>query len=647
MADSPNYRVSESSADWGRLESRFSRLSLEGSPPAPAAGTVDSSLIRHIGGHLSEVPIGDPDLDPSDLEIHHDSLLESDAVSANVSSQSTVQEQTPRVPDRYRNIPGGAYLSPDQFMGLRPNIHRRVQSSGHSNDGFQTTQASPKSVTTFDGEEEDIGRLDTPYFTPSHTPSHRSLATEDLDEAAHENYIERVPESLSPWSPHHHHQSQIARGAIEAYNFWHDLYPSERFSFRQGVITESRDDEHTIVSSAIPVINSVDRTESKSSLLVTSAQNLDSTGNSLKDAHGATIGFPSSNYQDFDGDTFRHHHIAEDTGTVPTASTSKSRKRQRQFRKGATGGGNDPDDSGDDHDGDGSDDDDRKGKDAGFFDRASSKRLRCPFFMNDPERFGSIQACSSGLGFMDMPKLKQHLKRIHIQSSRCPRCQIELKTQGDLYVHLRTGQVCEKRDKIDDGRLSQQEWQQIESRKPSDYHLKAKEEKWALLYHALFPYRKSAPSPYDKPIMFYHIEDLLVDAFEEEFIRRGSPTLAAVVDEVKSMIPEVLRRSVAEKSILTDVSSLPGLFVVDVNPEICRTKQKVQSFVQPSVETAAIAADNPINVVPWDPMPSSSGYLPTTDVSYDQQWIADSPNAGENAFVDWDEYWNINHFFDC
>jgi hypothetical protein len=57
-------------------------------------------------------------------------------------------------------------------------------------------------------------------------------------------------------------------------------------------------------------------------------------------------------------------------------------------------------------DGDESDDDTRKRRKLGHPDQAINGRLRCPFYSNNPTKFEKEQACSSGLGFPDMVKLR-------------------------------------------------------------------------------------------------------------------------------------------------------------------------------------------------------------------------------------------------
>jgi hypothetical protein len=72
---------------------------------------------------------------------------------------------------------------------------------------------------------------------------------------------------------------------------------------------------------------------------------------------------------------------------------------------------------------------------------------------------------------------------------------MEMKTRRDLERHLRSDQVCEKREKIQDGRLTAEEWEDTENQKPVDYRHKNVDEKWTLLYISLFPNDTHPPSP--------------------------------------------------------------------------------------------------------------------------------------------------------
>lgn len=90
-------------------------------------------------------------------------------------------------------------------------------------------------------------------------------------------------------------------------------------------------------------------------------------------------------------------YLFHTTGTSQYAQNNGHAKRNRD-------GGKDPDDG---DDSDESDDDDRKNKKARYDDEGPSRRrLRCPFYLKDPKKYGVSQACSSGMGFEDMTRVR-------------------------------------------------------------------------------------------------------------------------------------------------------------------------------------------------------------------------------------------------
>lgn len=181
----------------------------------------------------------------------------------------------------------------------------------------------------------------------------------------------------------------------------------------------------------------------------------------------------------------------------PTKETQQShgnapRKRCQGAEKDLNDGG---DDSGDDED-----DPRKKKKPKVADDPMLRRRLRCPFYLWDPKKYGHLQACSSGMGFEDMSRLKFHLKRVHTQPLRCPCCQAEMKSRSLLKEHLRSSERCEVLPEPDDDRISQEQWERIDSAKEYATSSKSVEEKYTQLYQALFGTAVDLPSPC-KPII--------------------------------------------------------------------------------------------------------------------------------------------------
>lgn len=96
--------------------------------------------------------------------------------------------------------------------------------------------------------------------------------------------------------------------------------------------------------------------------------------------------------------------------------------------------GRDPGDG--DGDGDNSDDDDRPKKKGirGFAGRLPQRRLKCPFYQRHPDKYK--KAACRGSGFVDMAKLKDHIKRVHTLPLRCSRCWLEMESDEVYSEHL-------------------------------------------------------------------------------------------------------------------------------------------------------------------------------------------------------------------
>lgn len=94
-----------------------------------------------------------------------------------------------------------------------------------------------------------------------------------------------------------------------------------------------------------------------------------------------------------------------DSAATPSSNGDASKKRRRGHGKEYSKSNGLPRQDGDEPDSDDDEDSPKRNKGKVAKIRASGRRLRCPFYSNDPEKYGSNQACSSGLGFPDMSKL--------------------------------------------------------------------------------------------------------------------------------------------------------------------------------------------------------------------------------------------------
>jgi hypothetical protein len=169
------------------------------------------------------------------------------------------------------------------------------------------------------------------------------------------------------------------------------------------------------------------------------------------------------------------------------SQTSSSQSPQR--RKRMRDSGRDPDDDGDDSD---SDDRPKKKNDKAPLDRIPHRRLKCPFYQRNPDRH--TKAACRGEGFADMAKLKDHIKRIHTQPTRCPRCRLEMKSEPALSEHLEQ-EDCEKIPRLKDDRITTQLLTRLNFKKAPYSNATSVEEKWKIMFKVLFPDDRNIPSP--------------------------------------------------------------------------------------------------------------------------------------------------------
>jgi hypothetical protein len=159
-----------------------------------------------------------------------------------------------------------------------------------------------------------------------------------------------------------------------------------------------------------------------------------------------------------------------------------------QRKKRTRHNGRDPDDGS----GSSSDNDDRPKKKP---DRSppDCRRLKCPFYQRQPEMY--TKAACRGAGFVDMAKLKDHLKRDHQQPLRCVRCWLEMPSEPARLEHLQQDNRCKRIPEPHDNRIHPHVLKQLNFKKAPYAYAKTAREKWELLYKELFPGETEIPSP--------------------------------------------------------------------------------------------------------------------------------------------------------
>jgi hypothetical protein len=126
-------------------------------------------------------------------------------------------------------------------------------------------------------------------------------------------------------------------------------------------------------------------------------------------------------------------------------------------------------------------------------DRPTHGRLKCPFFQRQPERY--TKAACRGRGFADMAKLKDHIKRVHTQPLRCSRCWLEMRSEDAYSEHLQREEACTRKAEPQDDRIRPQVLKRLDFKKSPYMRARNVEEKWNMMFSALFPDDTDIPSP--------------------------------------------------------------------------------------------------------------------------------------------------------
>lgn len=158
------------------------------------------------------------------------------------------------------------------------------------------------------------------------------------------------------------------------------------------------------------------------------------------------------------------------------------------------------------------------------------KRLACPFFKRDPQRYKDQSKCV-GPGWPTVHRLKEHLYRRHRLPVYCLRCHDVFPNEEGLEQHSQSQVPCQRTGgaKTLEGITSSQE-RQLRSRKRSD---RTEEEKWRDVYRICFPLREDEdPTPIPNP--YFELPNLAEDSGP------GQPSDMARYDEY--MARELPRR---------------------------------------------------------------------------------------------------------
>ncbi|KAF2447128.1 hypothetical protein P171DRAFT_483180 [Karstenula rhodostoma CBS 690.94] len=314
--------------------------------------------------------------------------------------------------------------------------------------------------------------------------------------------------------------------------------------------------------------------------------------------------------------------------------------------KRARGGGHDPDgDGGDDSD---EDDDNNRPKKKGPSHRIPQRRLKCPFYQRQPEKY--TKAACQGEGFADMGKLKDHLKRVHMHPLRCPRCHVEM-SEEELEAHLIMDVACITRPAPRDDRIAPHTLSKLDFKKAPFVNARDTEDKWTMLYKMLFPADadEAIPSPYNRNKLSPDLARALSEALEEELSKELAQFMEPIVTRMKARIPAIIERCRANLTIRTidtnEKTPLPELsesLCVASEPRKLRKKSKFsvqylnnssEVFLQPVVTVGEVKRKQPqYSPVPqMTPSGSSEGSeeTPPASASASTDKISHMDNLGK------------------
>ncbi|KAF2175737.1 hypothetical protein K469DRAFT_55272 [Zopfia rhizophila CBS 207.26] len=242
-------------------------------------------------------------------------------------------------------------------------------------------------------------------------------------------------------------------------------------------------------------------------------------------------------------------HNANDSQSTSSGFSGGSSRSQ-----GEHGAGKRPKNDSDDDDDDKARRTNKRGKDSGG-DQPSVPRLACPIFLNNPAKFKHIAACSSGRGFENMSRVRQHMNRVHLeQSFSCQYCKAPMKSEEERAEHLnkRTNWICAPAPKRLPGLISKEQWKLINSKKKILPHNASEKDShendvanWNIVYNLLFPKDKSPPSPYRHPFTCSRsaeLEAALHWGFDEVLNTFPHET-KLLISEFREKVPEIVQKS--------------------------------------------------------------------------------------------------------
>ncbi|KAI3329087.1 hypothetical protein HD806DRAFT_481656 [Xylariaceae sp. AK1471] len=198
-----------------------------------------------------------------------------------------------------------------------------------------------------------------------------------------------------------------------------------------------------------------------------------------------------------------------------------------------------------------------------------ARRLACPFFKNDPKKFGLSRACS-GPGWTEFHRVKEHITRCHTPDNLkspwiCTRCCENFKSEDTLILHQRGKERCPvNEEETMDGFINLDQAINLRSRKKKTADM-TDEEKWYEAYRILFPSQDSAKYP----IPYYNEENTTSSSLTT-LTTQSSGSLS----EYKQYVQRPLNDD-EQKELEQGLGSALGI----VNPDMCKIfAEKLREF---------------------------------------------------------------------
>jgi uncharacterized C2H2 Zn-finger protein len=132
-------------------------------------------------------------------------------------------------------------------------------------------------------------------------------------------------------------------------------------------------------------------------------------------------------------------------------------------------------------------------------DASDRRLLACPFQKNNPAAYREHRSACIGPGFPSFARMREHLKRVHMAKSKCPKCGSLFDKQEALIEHMQqTSQTSHMPIERSKGVTPEQEeeWEKLISKSMDEV------EKWNTVYKVLFQCSsQSLPSPFQEPLV--------------------------------------------------------------------------------------------------------------------------------------------------